>query len=66
VQLGEDLSFQEHLIVTVEGGKLIHSECDTDARNELNKATVRIREYLGVAKMSEFSKELLPVLEMAQ
>ncbi|EJK60309.1 hypothetical protein THAOC_19357 [Thalassiosira oceanica] len=66
VQLGEDLSFQEHLIVTVEGGKLIHSEpYDTDAQNELNKATVRIREYLGLAKMSEFSKEL-PVLEIAQ
>ncbi|EJK59007.1 hypothetical protein THAOC_20824, partial [Thalassiosira oceanica] len=66
VQLGEDLSFQEHLIVTVEGGKLIHSEpYDTDAQNELNKATVRIREYLGLAKMSEFSKDL-PVLEMAQ
>lgn len=66
VQLGEDLSFQEHLIVTMEGGKLIHSEpYDTDAQNELNKATVRIREYLGLAKTSEFSKEL-PVLEIAQ
>ena len=54
VQLGDDLSFQEHLIVTIEGGKLIYAEpYDTDARNELNRATLQINKYLGSAKMSE-------------
>lgn len=54
VQLGDDLSFQEHLIVTVEGGKLIYAEpYDTGARNEFNRATLQIKKYLGSAKMSE-------------
>jgi len=66
VQLGENLAFEEHLIVTMEGGKLIHTEpYDTAARDELKKATLRIKEYLGSEKMSEFSKEL-PVLAMSQ